>query len=184
MSVALIRGANAVLKEANGARLTGLTLGVGWAKGADVNLFAVLCGSDRRVRGEGDFLFWSQPVAPGDAVFLLDAGTRKGPAADAAQVVIDLAALTDDIHFVHVIVAAVEDGVTLDSLGSLKARAVNTHTGETVATYENQEGYDSESCAVIWEVYRRQGEWKLRAVDQGWRGGIGVLANTYGVDVA
>lgn len=185
MSDALIRGANAPLQDAQGVDLRGVILGVDWTgPSADVNLFAILCGPDRRVRGEGDFLFWGQPVAHEDAAFLLDVGTRSGPPSDRGQVVIDLAATPEEVHFIHVVVGAVDEGNTLDALGSLRARALNAHTGEVIATYENRQGYTDESCVVVWEIYRRQGRWKLRAVDQGWRGGIGVLANTYGVDVA
>ncbi len=185
MSVALIRGANVPLQDAHGADLGGVILGVDWTGAfADVNVFAVLCGRDRRVRGEGDFLFWGQPIAHDDAAFLIDVGTRSAPPNDRGQVVVDLTATADDVHFIHVVVGAVDAGNALDALGSLRARAINAHTGEVIATYENSQGYTEESCVVVWEVYRRQGRWKLRAVDQGWRGGIGVLANAYGVDVA
>lgn len=53
--------------------------------------------------------------------------------------------------------------------------AVDAHTGEVLATYANPTGYGEETCAVIWEVYRRNGKWKLKAVDQGvgrWRAGV------------
>jgi stress response protein SCP2 len=181
----LVRGANIPLRDGGGSDVKGLVLGVGWGVASvDVNLFAILCGQDRRVRGEGDFLFWGQTIAREDSAFVLDVGTRPGPSPDLGQVVIDLSAVGDDVHFVHVVVATLEDGGSLKSLGGIRARAVNAHTGEILATYENSAGYDVESCVVIWEVYRRQGQWKLRAVDQGWRDGMSALANTYGVEVS
>jgi stress response protein SCP2 len=184
MTAILVRGANVPLRDSGGRDVQALVLGVGWGGASvDVNLFAILCGRDRRVRGDGDFLFWGQTIAREDSAFVLDVGTRSGPSPDQGQVVIDLGAVGDDVHYIHVVVATLEDGGTLKSLGGLQARAVDAHTGEILAMYDNPGGYNIESCVVIWEVYRRQGQWKLRAVDQGWRDGMSALANTYGVEV-
>jgi tellurium resistance protein TerD len=37
---------------------------------------------------------------------------------------------------------------------------------------------------VFGEVYRHNGEWKFRAVGQGYTGGMAALAVNYGVEVA
>ena len=36
---------------------------------------------------------------------------------------------------------------------------------------------------IFGEVYRHGGEWKFRAVGQGYAGGLGPLATSYGVNV-
>jgi tellurite resistance protein TerA len=41
-----------------------------------------------------------------------------------------------------------------------------------------------ETALIVGEMYRRGGEWKFRAVGQGFVGGLGPLAQQYGVDVA
>jgi tellurite resistance protein TerA len=42
----------------------------------------------------------------------------------------------------------------------------------------------AETAVIVAEFYRRNQEWKLRAVGQGFVGGLGPLARSYGVDVA
>lgn len=42
----------------------------------------------------------------------------------------------------------------------------------------------SRVSALVWgEVYRRDGDWRLRAVGQGWADGLAGLARDYGVQV-
>lgn len=40
-----------------------------------------------------------------------------------------------------------------------------------------------ETAAIAVELYRRDGGWKLRAVGQGYNGGLGALARDFGVTV-
>lgn len=44
-------------------------------------------------------------------------------------------------------------------------------------------GLTSERALVLGEVYRREGRWRLRAVGQGWDGGLSGLATDYGVTI-
>ncbi|MFG2298249.1 TerD family protein [Streptomyces sp. NPDC048603] len=45
-------------------------------------------------------------------------------------------------------------------------------------------GLDSESAVVAVELYRRQGAWKVRAVGQGYAGGLGALLADHGIGAA
>jgi stress response protein SCP2 len=40
------------------------------------------------------------------------------------------------------------------------------------------------AALIFGEVYRRGGAWRFRAVGQGFAGGLGALARSYGVDIA
>ena len=42
----------------------------------------------------------------------------------------------------------------------------------------------TEKAVIMGEIYRHQGQWKLRAQGQGFNGGLEPLAVSYGVDVA
>lgn len=185
MSVQLIRGANAPLQTSRGEDVRGVLLGISWDNpSAEVNLFAVLSGANRLVRGEGDFLFWDQPSSPDAIAFLLEGEGVVSAGGDRGQLVLDLAGAGVDVERISLAVGTVDQDNTLGVLGSLSARAVDAHTGEVLAKYVNPDGYGEEACAVIWEVYRRNGAWKLKAVDQGWAGGVPALAKAFGVDTA
>jgi hypothetical protein len=55
-------------------------------------------------------------------------------------------------------------------------------TGDAAVTYP-VEGLTTERALVLGEVYRRDGRWRLRAVGQGWEGGLAGLATDYGVSI-
>ena len=40
-----------------------------------------------------------------------------------------------------------------------------------------------ETAMILGEVYRNAGEWKFRAVGQGFKGGLGPLATHFGVNI-
>ena len=56
-------------------------------------------------------------------------------------------------------------------------------TGEAAVTYR-VDGLTTERALVLGELYRRNGCWRLRAVGQGWDGGLAGLATDYGVSIA
>ena len=62
-------------------------------------------------------------------------------------------------------------------------RIVNANGGSEVARYDLSEDSSTETAMVFGELYRHNGEWKFRAVGQGFAGGLGPLAASYGVAV-
>mgnify|MGYP001756718258 FL=1 len=55
--------------------------------------------------------------------------------------------------------------------------------GKEIARYDLSEDGSTESAMIFGELYRHNGEWKFRAVGQGFNGGLGPLASSYGVAV-
>lgn len=62
-------------------------------------------------------------------------------------------------------------------------RVVNDANGREIARYDLTEDYSVETALIFGEVYRHNGEWKFRAVGQGYQGGLAPLARNYGVNV-
>ena len=62
-------------------------------------------------------------------------------------------------------------------------RIVNTQGGAEVARYDLSEDSSTETAMIFGELYKNNGEWKFRAVGQGFAGGLGPLAASYGVAV-
>ena len=52
-----------------------------------------------------------------------------------------------------------------------------------LARYDLSEDASTETAMVFGELYRHGAEWKFRAVGQGFNGGLGPLAQSYGVNV-
>ncbi|MBR5495198.1 MAG: TerD family protein, partial [Psychrobacter sp.] len=60
-------------------------------------------------------------------------------------------------------------------------RVVNEETGTEVVRFDLAEDYSVETAMVFGEVYRHNGEWKFRAVGQGYSGGLQAMCQQYGV---
>jgi tellurium resistance protein TerD len=52
-----------------------------------------------------------------------------------------------------------------------------------IARYDLSEDSSTETAMIFGEVYRNGADWKFRAVGQGFNGGLGPLAQNYGVNV-
>ncbi|MCP5767862.1 TerD family protein, partial [Klebsiella pneumoniae] len=45
------------------------------------------------------------------------------------------------------------------------------------------EDYSTETAMVFGELYRHNGEWKFRAVGQGYAGGLRAMCHQYGISI-
>ncbi len=62
-------------------------------------------------------------------------------------------------------------------------RVVNAVNDQELARYDLTEDASTETAMIFGEVYRRGGEWKFRAVGQGYATGLLGIAKDYGVSV-
>lgn len=151
---------------------------LGWTESdVEVDASALLLNVDGKVRSDADFVFYNQPESTDGSIrFLGTSGTEEGAQ---ARIAIDLSAVPDDVHTVALggSVAAGQFG----DLGKLALRVVDG-AGHTLAEYVTADA-TTESAFVFGEVYRRNGDWKVRAVGQGWDSGLAGLATDFGVDI-
>ncbi|NEK59487.1 stress response protein [Geodermatophilus sabuli] len=141
----------------------------------DVDVSGVLLTAAGRVRSDADFVFYNQPEHPSGAVH--HEGKRTGLVArDTIRV--QLPALETAID--RVMIAASADGGTFGQVPGLRL-SVRTATGVPVTTFTMTAA--SETAMVAGELYRRAGQWKLRAIGQGYDSGLEGLARDFGVSV-
>jgi tellurium resistance protein TerD len=62
-------------------------------------------------------------------------------------------------------------------------RVVNAETNNEVTRYDLSEDASVETAMIFGEVYRHGTDWKFRAVGQGYKGGLGPLASSFGVNI-
>ena len=60
---------------------------------------------------------------------------------------------------------------------------VNAGDGKEIARYDLSEDASTETAMVFAELYKRNGEWKFKAVGQGYAGGLAALCKNYGVNI-
>ncbi len=169
--ITLSKGAN--VPVAAGAVRAVLTWTAGGAGAPDVDASALLLTGEGRVRDDTDFVFYNQPRHASGAV--RHAG--KGQGTDTVDV--DLAALEPDIE--RVVLAASADGGTFGALSGLRMALLDAGTGAELARFDMTA--TSETAFVSGELYRRNGQWKFRAVGQGYDTGLAGLATDFGISV-
>ena len=55
--------------------------------------------------------------------------------------------------------------------------------GAEVVRFDLGEDYSVETAMVFGEIYRHNGEWKFRAVGQGYSGGLAAMCHQYGINI-
>ncbi|MEU8799431.1 TerD family protein [Spirillospora sp. NPDC048819] len=159
----LSSGANAPLPARR------LTATVSCAVPVDVS--ALIVGPDLRVRSDADLVFFNAPEAPG--VRWADGGGRQ-------RVDLDLDAVPADAQAVLIAVSLSGTG----SFGSMPPPQVRlTGEGDGLAALFTVPGLGPEKAIIGLEIYRRDDRWKVRAVGQGYAGGLSELVEAHGVEV-
>ncbi|MFC1444200.1 VWA domain-containing protein [Streptacidiphilus sp. N1-10] len=159
---------------------TALHAVVSWrtdAPAPDVDVSALLLDSSGKVRSDADFIFYNQPQHASGAV--RHEGKRPQPGEMMDAVLLDLAAIEPAVD--RIVVGASADGGTFGQVPGLRLR-VMTQDGASVAEFDI-EGASSETAFLFGEFYRRAGEWKFRAVGQGYASGLEGLATDFGISV-
>ncbi|MEV4922782.1 TerD family protein [Streptomyces roseoverticillatus] len=154
---------------------------LGWrtAPGApDVDASALLLAGGR-VRSDADFVFYNQAVHSSGAV--RHEGKRpSGTGTTTDTLVVDLAAIEPSVE--TVVLAASADGGSFGQVPGLYIRVTDAAGGAELARYDSTDA-TVETAFVLGELYRRQGEWKFRAVGQGYSSGLEGLATDFGITV-
>ncbi|MGW6542082.1 VWA domain-containing protein [Streptomyces massasporeus] len=153
---------------------------LGWSGGPgapDADASALLLRADGRVRDDGDFVFYNQPQHPSGAVRHL--GKRRDSGGTTDTVGVDLEALEPEIE--RVVLGASADGGTFGQLSGLRLRLLDAGTGGQLALFEMEA--TTETAFIGGELYRRAGQWKFRAVGQGYASGLAGLATDFGISV-
>ncbi|MFJ3621294.1 TerD family protein [Streptomyces iakyrus] len=160
MTAELVRGQNHPLSQAR--------LEIRISAGTPIVAVAALGDDNGRIHGEEWVAHPGAPAQPGLEV-------PRQAAAD-HRLAVDLDAVPEAVHRVSVLLALPVGGTGPVRFGAVAAPfvAVTGLDGAEVASYTIT-GLEAESAVVALELYRRQGAWKVRAVGQGYAGGLAEL---------
>lgn len=145
-----------------------------------------LTDSSGKVRSDADFIFYNNlKSADGSVEHTGDNRTGEGEGDDEA-IKVNLAAMASDVDKIAVGVTidkADERSQSFGQVSNVLIRVVNDDNGTEIARYDLSEDASVETAMVFGEIYRNGEEWKFRAVGQGFAGGLGPLASSYGVTI-
>ena len=191
MGVSLSKGGNVSLsKEAPG--LAAVLVGLGWdvrtTSGADFDLdaSALMVDTNNKILGDSYFIFFNNLQSPdGSVEHTGDNLTGEGEGDDEV-IKVNLAAVPAEVDKLVVAVSIYDAENRGQSFGQVRnafIRVVNQADNSEIARYDLSEDASTETAMIFGEIYRNSGEWKFRAVGQGYSSGLGGIARDYGVNV-
>lgn len=191
MAISLSKGGNLSLTKTDPS-LSKILIGLGWDERAtdggdfDLDASAFLLNITGKVRSEADFIFYNQlRSADGSVEHTGDNRSGQGDGDDEA-VKVDLSRVPADVDKIVVTVTIHDADARRQNFGQVAnafIRVVNDVTGQEVVRFDLAEDYSTETAMVFGELYRNNGEWKFRAVGQGYAGGLRAMCQQFGLNI-
>ena len=192
MGVSLSKGGNVSLSKTDPG-MKNVLIGLGWdvraTDGQDYDLDAsvFLLAENGKVRNDLDFIFYNNlRSADGSVEHTGDNRTGKGDGDD-ESIKIKLDKIPADVAKLVFVVTIHDAAVRRQNFGQIEGafiRLVNDDTQLEVARYDLTEDASTETAMLFGELYRHNGEWKFRAVGQGYAGGLASVCAQYGINAS
>jgi tellurium resistance protein TerD len=191
VGVSLSKGGNVSLtKEA--PNLTAVVVGLGWdartTTGTDFDLdaSALLTDEQGKVLSDQHFVFFNNLKSPdGSVEHTGDNLTGEGEGDDEV-INVNLAGVPADVAKIVFPVSIYDAETRQQSFGQVRnayIRVLNAADQRELARYDLTEDASTETAMVFGELYRHGGEWKFRAIGQGYASGLRGIAQDFGVNV-
>lgn len=191
MAVSLKKGGNVSLtKEAPG--LSSVTVGLGWdvrktdGQDFDLDASAFVLGQDDKVLSDAHFIFFNNKTSPDGAVTYGGDNRTGAGEGDDETIKIDFAKLGDDVKKVVIAVTIYDGQARNQNFGSVSnafARVVNDADKKELARFDLSEDSSTNAAMIFVELYKLNGEIKVKAIGEGWESGLAGLAGSMGVNV-
>ena len=192
MGVSLSKGGNVSLSKTD-PDMKNVLIGLGWdvrtTDGQDYDLDAsvFLLAENGKVRNDLDFIFYNNlRSTDGSVEHTGDNRTGKGDGDD-ESIKIKLDKIPADVAKIVFVVTIHDATVRRQNFGQVEGafiRLVNDDTQLEVARYDLTEDASTETAMLFGELYRHNGEWKFRAVGQGYAGGLASVCAQYGINAS
>ena len=191
MAISLAKGGNVSLsKEAPG--LKAVLVGLGWDARAtdgaafDLDASAFVLSEAGKVRSDKDFIFYNNLKSADGSIEHTGDNTDGAAAGDDESIKVNLAAVPQDAQKISVVVTIHDAEARRQNFGMVSnayIRIVNQDGNAEIARFDLSEDMSTETAMVFGEIYRHGGEWKFKAIGQGFAGGLGPLARSFGVNI-
>ena len=169
-------------------------IGLGWDTNryqgrADFDLDLVIfeCDKNKRCIDENHMIFYHNLEDPEKAIkHSGDNRTGEGEGDDETAF-INFKNLAENVEIIVIAVPiynARENNQNFGLVDNAFIRMVNVENGEEILRYDLGEDFSTQTSVVFAEIYKVSGEWKFRAVGEGYEKELEGLCREYGIDVA
>lgn len=190
--VSLSKGANVSLTKTDPS-MKRVLVGLGWdarstdGQPFDLDASAFLLNETGKTRSSADFIFYNNlSSVEGSVKHTGDNRTGEGDGDDESlKINLDLVpADVAKIVFVVTIHDAAARGQNFGQVSGAFIRLVNEDSQNEVTRYDLSEDASTETAMLFAELYRHNGEWKFKAIGQGYKGGLASVCAEYGISAA
>lgn len=194
MTVSLTKGGNVNLSK-SAPTMTLAHIGLGWNPRTtdgvefDLDASAIMLGADGKALDDKAFIFYNNLTSPDGSVSSTgDNRTGSGEGDDETIKVklSEVPANCERIVFVASIDQADQRG---QNFGQVNGAYIRVYNGEAPDDKGQEFRYDlgeeasTETALVFGEVYRKDGEWKFKAIGQGYSSGLAGVVTDYGIQI-
>ncbi len=165
------------------------TVGLGWdindtSTGHDFDLdaSAFMLGENGKLPADEFFVFYNNLISPDEALEHTGDNLTGEGEGDDESIEIDLTKIDPrikEICFVVTIHKADERRQNFGQVRNAFIRIYNTDTGEEILRYDLDEDFSVETAVEFGSLYKRNGEWKFRAIGDGQKAGLAKYVNKY-----
>jgi tellurium resistance protein TerD len=190
--VSLAKGANVSLTKTD-PNMKRVLVGLGWdarstdGQDFDLDASAFLLNASGKARSPADFIFYNNlSSVEGSVKHTGDNRTGEGDGDDESlKINLDLVpADVSKIVFVVTIHDAANRGQNFGQVSGAFIRLVNEDSRNEVTRYDLSEDASTETAMLFAELYRHNGEWKFKAIGQGYKGGLASVCAEYGISAS
>lgn len=191
MAISLNKGGNVNLsKEA--PNLENILVGLGWdaratdGKDFDLDASIFMVKEDGQVPSDSFFIFYNQLKSPDGSVEHTGDNLTGDGEGDDETVHVTLSKVPPEIQRIVIVVTIHDAEARRQNFGQVSnafVRLVNRDNNQEVVRFDLSEDYSTETAMAFGEIYRHGGDWKFKAVGQGYAGGLAALARQHGVNV-
>lgn len=192
MSVSLGKGGNVSLSKTDPS-MRKVLVGLGWdarstdGQDFDLDASAFLLSASGKVRSDSDFIFYNNLTSvDGSVTHTGDNRTGEGDGDDEALIV-DLTKIPADVDKIVITVTIHDADARHQNFGMVSGafiRLVNDESQVEAARYDLTEDASMETAMIFGELYRHSGDWKFRAVGQGYAGGLMAMCAQFGINAS
>ncbi len=174
-------------------------VGLGWDtnrydSGADFDLDTTiyLLGANGKVSNDEDFIFYNNLKSRNNAVVHTGDNTTGLGEGDDEIIMIDFSKMPSDVERIAICVSIHEAAERRQNFGQVSNAYIRVAKladefdtiGEAVLRFDLEEEFSTETAITMAEIYKKNGEWKFRAVAAGFNNGsLETLCREYGVNV-
>ena len=190
MAIPLSKGGNISLTKADPS-LKNIIVGLGWdvretdGETFDLDASILMVQADGKARSDRDFIYYHQKDSACGAVHHTGDNRTGAGDGDDESIHVFLDKVPVEIQKLIVCVSIYEADKKKQNFGQVLnafIRLVNKDTLQEVTRYDLSENASMQSAMIFGEIYRYDGEWKFKAVGQGFKSDLTKLVRLHGID--